>query len=62
MTPAALERIEIVVPERDADRKVELTEKGHILVMAAAGLEGGYNCGKAFGQLANWAKHNSMAD
>jgi len=68
MTPAALERIEIVVPGRDdsrqvfaqvaavyADRQVELTEKGHILVMAPAGLEAAYNSGEALGQLANWA-------
>jgi len=68
-----LERIEIIVPGRDdsrrvfaevaalyADRKVELTEKGHILVMAPAGIEGGYNSGEAFGQLREWAKQNKQ--
>ncbi len=63
-----LDRIEILIPP-GADRrqvftrvaavydnrKVELTEEGHILVMAPAGLEGGYLRGEVFGQLANWA-------
>jgi len=73
VTPAPLERIEIIVPERDdsrrvfgevaalyENRKVELTEKGHIIVMAPAGIEGGYNSGEAFGQLRNWAKQNKQ--
>jgi Uma2 family endonuclease len=68
-----LERIEIVVPLRDdpprvfaevaalyLDRKVELTKKGHIIVMAPAGIEGGYNSGEAFRQLANWARQNKQ--
>lgn len=66
-----LERIEIVVPPK-ADRhelfrqvtqvyggrKVELTEEGHIIVMAPAGLEGGYLSGEVYRQLANWATTN----
>lgn len=68
---APLERIEIVVPAGDdarqvfADvaalydnRKVELTGEGHIIVMAPAGIEGGYKSGEAFMQLAVWAKRD----
>jgi Uma2 family endonuclease len=68
---APLERIEIIVPARDDarqvftevaalydNRKVELTGEGHIIVMAPAGIDGGYNSGEAFGQLRNWAKLN----
>src|SRR5947199_2268991 len=68
-----LERIEIVLPptsdtreifrqvaEVYEDRKVELTEEGHIIVMAPAGLEGGYLSGEVFRQLANWAIANKL--
>lgn len=64
-----LERIEIVIPatsdareifrqvaELYDDRKVELTEEGHIIVMAPTGLEGGYLSGEVFGQLRDWAR------
>jgi Uma2 family endonuclease len=64
-----LERIEIVLPPRSdtreifrqvaelyEGRKVELTEEGHIVVMAPTGLEGGYFSGEVFGQLREWAK------
>src|SRR3954454_16807758 len=64
-----LERIEIIVPptsdareifqqlaELYDGRKVELTEGGHIIVMAPTGLEGGYLSGEVFGQLRDWAK------
>lgn len=64
-----LDRIEIVLPftadpreifrqiaEVYEGRKVELTEEGHILVMAPAGLEGGYLSGEVFGQLREWAR------
>jgi Uma2 family endonuclease len=63
-----LDRIEIVVPSSsDAreifrkvaevyeGRKVELTEEGHIIVMAPTGLESGYLSGEVFGQLREWA-------
>ena len=63
-----LERIEIVLPptsdtreifrqvaEVYEGRKVELTEEGHIIVMAPTGLEGGYLSGEIFGQLREWA-------
>lgn len=63
-----LDRIEIVVPvsadarelfrqvaEVHDNRKVELTGEGHIVVMAPAGLEGGYLSGEVHRQLANWA-------
>jgi len=66
-----LERIEIVLPStsdtRDIfrqvaevyeGRKVELTEEGHIIVMAPTGLEGGYLSGEVHRQLANWAIAN----
>jgi Uma2 family endonuclease len=68
-----LERIEIVIPSSsDAreifrqvaqvyeDRKVELTEDGHIIVMAPTGLEGGYLSGEVFGQLREWANRTKM--
>jgi Uma2 family endonuclease len=64
-----LERIEIVIPSSsDAreifrqvaevyeGRKVELTEEGHIIVMAPTGLEGGYLSGEVFGQLREWTR------
>ena len=63
-----LDRIEIVIPpEADRhrtfarvaavydNRKVELTQEGHIIVMAPAGMEGGYLSGEVYRQLANWA-------
>jgi Uma2 family endonuclease len=63
-----LERIEIVLPltsdvreifqqvaELYDGRKVELTQDGHIIVMAPTGLEGGYLSGEVYRQLANWA-------
>lgn len=63
-----LERIEIVLPPTSdtreifrqvaqvyEGRKVELTEEGHIIVMAPTGLEGGYLSGEIFGQLREWA-------
>ena len=66
-----LERIEIVLPpssdtreifrqvaEVYEGRKVELTEDGHIIVMAPTGLEGGYLSGEVYRQLANWAIAN----
>ena len=66
-----LERIEIVLPStsdtRDIfrqvaevyeGRKVELTEEGHIIVIAPSGLEGGYLSGEVYRQLANWAIAN----
>jgi Uma2 family endonuclease len=68
-----LERIEIVLPStsdtRDIfrqvaevyeGRKVELTEEGHIVVMAPTGLEGGYLSGEVFGQLREWAKRTGI--
>jgi Uma2 family endonuclease len=66
-----LERIEIVLPPSSdtreifrqvaqvyEGRKVELTEDGHIIVMAPTGLEGGYLSGEVYRQLANWAIAN----
>ncbi len=66
-----LERIEIIIPSSsDAreifrqiaglyeGRKVELTEGGHIIVMAPTGLEGGYLSGEVYRQLANWSRTN----
>jgi Uma2 family endonuclease len=66
-----LERIEIIVSwasdvqqifEQVAElydgRKVELTEEGHIIVMAPTGLESGYLSGEVFGQLREWARRN----
>lgn len=66
-----LERIEIIIPpSSDAreifrqvaglyeGRKVELTEGGHIVVMAPTGFEGGYLSGEVYRQLANWAVAN----
>ena len=64
-----LDRIEIIVPS-NADRhevfakvaavydnrKVELTQEGHIIVMSPTSLEGGYLSGEVFYQLAHWAK------
>jgi len=38
------------------NRKVELTEEGHIIIASPAGLEGGYLSGEVFFQLANWAR------
>jgi Uma2 family endonuclease len=66
-----LERIEIVLPSTSdtreifrqiaevyEGRKVELTEEGHVIVMAPTGLEGGYLSGEVYRQLANWAIAN----
>ena len=63
-----LQRIEFIIPstsdvreifqqlaELYDGRKVELTEQGHIIVMAPTGLEGGYLSGEVYRQLANWA-------
>ena len=64
-----LERIEIIVPtganRHDIfakvaavydNRKVELTQEGHIVVMPPTSLEGGYLSGEVFYQLADWAR------
>jgi Uma2 family endonuclease len=66
-----LERIEIVVPARDDsrqvfaelaalydNRRVELTEDRHVIIMPPTGMDGGYRSGEAFSQLANWAKRD----
>ncbi len=35
---------------------MELTEEGHIILMASAGLESSFQSGEVFRQLANWSK------
>ena len=39
---------------KNPDLRLELTEEGHIILMAPAGLESSFQSGEVFRQLANW--------
>ena len=41
---------------KNPDLRLELTEEGYIILMAPVGLEGSFQCGEVFRQLANWSK------
>ena len=44
---------------KNPDLRLELTEEGHIILMAPVGLEGSYQSGEVFRQLANWSKKDA---
>ena len=41
---------------KNPDLRLELTEEGYIILMAPVGLEGSFQSGEVFRQLANWSK------
>lgn len=41
---------------KNPDLRLELTEEGHIILIAPVGLEGSYRSGEVFRQLVNWAR------